>query len=172
MSVKSVVRWIAPLAIAAGSYGVYAAIVASAPETEDKKTEQAAPVVNAVALFPTNHNVMITSHGEMTPQEKTHISAQVSGEVISWHPNFVAGGVVKRGEVLFSIESDNYEAAVLQAEASLASARAALIEEQAKGKVAEKQAKKACRSKRFRSLPSQATIVECSRSSEVCPGIT
>ncbi|MCV5991447.1 hypothetical protein OFO94_35840, partial [Escherichia coli] len=39
-------------------------------------------------------------------------------------------------------ESDNYEAAVLQAEAGLASARASLIEEQAKAEVAKRQAKK------------------------------
>lgn len=76
------------------------------------------------------------------PFEVTRLSAQVSGEVTSWHANFVSGGIVKRGEVLFTIESDNYEAAVLQAEAALASAQATLIEERAKAKVAEKQASK------------------------------
>lgn len=67
--------------------------------------------------------------------------------MISWHPNFVTGGIVKRGEVLFTIESDNYEAAVLQAEAGLASARASLIEEQAKAEVAKRQAKNLATSK-------------------------
>eukprot|EP00581_Thalassiosira_minuscula_P037650 CAMPEP_0184456798 /NCGR_PEP_ID=MMETSP0740-20130409/28016_1 /TAXON_ID=385413 /ORGANISM="Thalassiosira miniscula, Strain CCMP1093" /LENGTH=51 /DNA_ID=CAMNT_0026829027 /DNA_START=18 /DNA_END=169 /DNA_ORIENTATION=+ len=50
------------------------------------------------------------------------LSAQVSGEVVSWNPKFVAGGLVKRGEVLFSVEKDTYEAALWQAEAELSQA--------------------------------------------------
>lgn len=88
-----------------------------------------------------DHQVSITSFGEVQALEKTVIAAQVSGEVVSWHPNFVAGGLVKRGDVLFSIEKDAYEAAVLQAEAQISLAQATLIEEQARQKVAMKEAK-------------------------------
>ncbi len=139
---KPVLRWLLPFVVAGGSYAGYAAIAATAPEKESVKDPITEPTVQASSLFPTDHKVVITSHGELVPFEKTHLSAQVSGEVISWHENFVTGGIVKRGEVLFTIESDNYEAAVLQAEAALASARAELIEEQAKAEVAKRQAKK------------------------------
>lgn len=137
----NVARWILPVALLGGGYAAYQAIAASGPETDDKKEAVAETIVETAPLFPTEHKVMITSHGELVPFETTRLSAQVSGEVVSWHPNFVTGGIVKRGEVLFSIESDNYQAAVLQAEAELASAKAALIEEKAKAKVAERQAK-------------------------------
>ncbi|GAA58762.1 membrane-fusion protein [Pseudoalteromonas sp. BSi20652] len=89
-----------------------------------------------------NHQVIINSYGEIKPLENTQLSAQVSGEVLSWHPNFVAGGIVARGETLFTIEKDNYEAAVLVAEAELARAQAGLIEEQAQAQVAEDEAKR------------------------------
>ncbi|EJB1759093.1 TPA: efflux RND transporter periplasmic adaptor subunit [Vibrio parahaemolyticus] len=142
MLAKPIVRWLLPFVVVGGSYAGYAAIAATAPEKESTKETIIEPTVRASSLFPTDHKVVITSHGELVPFEKTYLSAQVSGEVISWHPNFVTGGIVKRGEVLFTIESDNYEAAVLQAEAGLASARASLIEEQAKAEVAKRQAKK------------------------------
>ncbi|HBN6200650.1 efflux RND transporter periplasmic adaptor subunit [Vibrio parahaemolyticus] len=142
MLAKPIVRWLLPFVVVGGSYAGYAAIAATAPEKESTKETITEPTVRASSLFPTDHKVVITSHGELVPFEKTYLSAQVSGEVISWHPNFVTGGIVKRGEVLFTIESDNYEAAVLQAEAGLASARASLIEEQAKAEVAKRQAKK------------------------------
>ncbi|EOK5707566.1 efflux RND transporter periplasmic adaptor subunit [Vibrio parahaemolyticus] len=142
MLAKPIVRWLLPFVVVGGSYAGYAAIAATAPEKESTKETITEPTVRASSLFPTDHKVVITSHGELVPFEKIHLSAQVSGEVISWHPNFVTGGIVKRGEVLFTIESDNYEAAVLQAEAGLASARASLIEEQAKAEVAKRQAKK------------------------------
>ncbi|MCG7499784.1 efflux RND transporter periplasmic adaptor subunit [Vibrio sp. Of7-15] len=141
MLVKSL-RWLVPMAIIGASYGGYSAIAANAPQPEEKPSIQTEPTVEVENIFPTNHQVMITSYGELTPLEQTQLSAQVSGEVTNWHPNFVPGGVVKRGEVLFSLEKDNYEAEVLQAEANLASAQATLIEEQAKAKVAERQAKK------------------------------
>ncbi|AUW06789.1 efflux RND transporter periplasmic adaptor subunit [Vibrio campbellii] len=142
MLAKPVLRWLLPFVVVGSSYAGYAAIAATAPEKESTKDTVTEPTVQTSSLFPTDHKVVITSHGEMVPFEKTHLAAQVSGEVVSWHPNFVTGGIVKRGEVLFTIESDNYEAAVLQAEAGLASARAALIEEQAKAEVAKRQAKK------------------------------
>ncbi|MGR5237167.1 efflux RND transporter periplasmic adaptor subunit [Vibrio alfacsensis] len=142
MLAKPVLRWLLPFVVVGGSYAGYAAIAATAPEKESIKPPATEPMVQTSSLFPTDHKVVITSHGEMVPFEKTHLAAQVSGEVVSWHPNFVTGGIVKRGEVLFTIESDNYEASVLQAEAGLASARAELIEEQAKAEVAKRQAKK------------------------------
>ncbi|MDF5462627.1 efflux RND transporter periplasmic adaptor subunit, partial [Vibrio parahaemolyticus] len=142
MLAKPIVRWLLPFVVVGGSYAGYAAIAATAPEKESTKDAITEPTVQASSLFPTDHKVVITSHGELVPFEKTHLSAQVSGEVTSWHPNFVTGGIVKRGEVLFTIESDNYEASVLQAEADLASARANLIEEQAKAEVAKRQAKR------------------------------
>lgn len=135
-------RWLLPLIILGGSYAGYQAIASSGPESLDSKPPKAPPVVKVATLHSSDHKVVITSHGELQPVEVTQLSAQVSGEVTSWHPNFVVGGIVKRGEVLFSVESDNYQAAVLQAEAQLASARAALIEEKARAEVAKRQAKK------------------------------
>jgi RND family efflux transporter MFP subunit len=65
----------------------------------------------------------------------------VSGEVLTWHPNFVPGGLVLRGDTLFTIELGTYEAALLQAEAELSLSKANLIEEQAKADVAKREAK-------------------------------
>ncbi|UPQ89715.1 efflux RND transporter periplasmic adaptor subunit [Vibrio sinaloensis] len=134
-------RWLLPLLILAGAYGGYAAIASSAPEPLDNKPPKAPPSVQVIQAQSSDHRVVITGHGELKPVEVTQLSAQVSGEVTSWHPNFVVGGVVKRGEVLFTLESDNYQAAVLQAEAELAVAQAALIEERARAEVAKRQAR-------------------------------
>lgn len=133
-------RWLLPFIVLGGAYAGYSAIASSAPEPLKSKPPKAPPVVQVAKAQSSNHKVVITSHGELRPVEVTQLSAQVSGEVISWHPNFLVGGVVKRGEVLFTIENDNYQAAVLQAQAELASAQAALIEERARAEVAKRQA--------------------------------
>jgi membrane fusion protein, multidrug efflux system len=79
--------------------------------------------------------------------ESTMISSQVAGEVTGWNENFVAGGLVLRGETLFTIEKDTYQAALLQAEANLSSAQALLIEEKARANVAEREALNLAKSK-------------------------
>ncbi|MEJ2912084.1 efflux RND transporter periplasmic adaptor subunit [Pseudoalteromonas sp. C12FD-1] len=135
-------RWVFPfVALAIGVVG-FMGINAIAQEDQNKTAVDTRPTVQVEPVEANNHQVIINSYGEIKPLENTQLAAQVSGEVISWHPSFVAGGVVSRGDTLISIEKDNYEAAVLVAEADLARAKAALIEEQAQAKVAEDEAKR------------------------------
>ena len=117
------------------------AISASAQKEEEKKPVDTRPTVKVEAAFSQDYQVLITSFGEVNPLESTMLSAQVSGEVTGWNENFVPGGLVLRGETLFSIEKDTYEAALLQAEANLSSAQALLIEEQARAQVAKQEAR-------------------------------
>ena len=117
------------------------AISASAEKDEQKTPLDTRPTVKVESALSQDYQVLITSFGEVQPLESTKLSAQVSGEVTAWHENFVAGGLVLRGETLFSIEKDTYEAALLQAEANLSSAQAQLIEEQARARVAQQEAK-------------------------------
>ena len=109
------------IAIALGmiilALGIIGVIHATAEESEEKKPVDSRPTVSVESLVAVDHTVEITSFGELVPLESTELSAQVSGEVLNWNKNFVAGGVVKRGDILFSIEADTYEAAVLQSEA-------------------------------------------------------
>jgi len=135
-------RWVFPfVALIVGVVG-FMGINAIAKDPEKKEVIDTRPTVQVEPVIANDHQVIIYSYGEVKPLENTLLSAQVSGEVLSWHPNFVAGGIVARGETLFTIEKDNYEAAVLVAEAELARAQAGLIEEQAQAQVAEDEAKR------------------------------
>ncbi|WP_218355262.1 efflux RND transporter periplasmic adaptor subunit [Alteromonas lipotrueiana] len=137
-------KWIkrlAPLAvIALGGLGAWGVVATASDEsvTEELDTR---PVVTIDTMASVNYTVQITSYGEVMPLESTRLAAQVTGEVVSWNPAFVTGGLVKRNDILFTIEKDTYEAALLQAEAALASATAQLIQEQAQARVAQQEAK-------------------------------
>ncbi len=131
-----------PLIILGLGAGGYSAIKANAKKPEEKKVIDTRPTVEVKTLAAKDYAVTIRSHGEVKPLEQTRLAAQVSGEVIAWHKDFVPGGLVKRGEVLFEIAPENYEAAVLQAEAELFRAESALVEEKAKAKVAEEEVRR------------------------------
>lgn len=128
------------LVIGIGAGGMFA-ISASAEDEEEKEIVDTRPYVKVESAASQNYQVLINSFGEVQPLESTLLSAQVSGELISWNPKFVPGGLVKRGEILFRIESDRYEAALLLAESELSLAQAQLIEEQARAEVAKREAK-------------------------------
>ncbi|MFT4939640.1 MAG: multidrug efflux system membrane fusion protein [Paraglaciecola sp.] len=130
-----------PIVVLALGFGTMQVIKVSAAEEEENEVVDTRPTVKVEAALAQDYQVKITSFGELKPLESTMLSAQISGEVLSWHPNFLAGGLVLRGDILFSIEKDSYEAALLQAEANLSLADAQLIEEQARADVAVQEAK-------------------------------
>ncbi|MEW9799223.1 efflux RND transporter periplasmic adaptor subunit [Alteromonas sp. CYL-A6] len=137
-------NWIkiaAPVGILAIGFFAMKGIEASASDSAISEAVDTRPTVTIEHLTPENFTVTISSYGEIAPLESTNLAAQVAGEVVSWNPDFVAGGLVQRGEILFSIEKDSYEAALLQAQANLASAQAQLIQEQAQADVAKQEAK-------------------------------
>ena len=133
---KSWFKGILPIVILAVGFGGMSAIKASGDKEEEKKPVDTRPTVKVETAIAEDYQVKITSYGEVRPQETTLISAQVSGEVTNWNANFVPGGLVMRGETLFSVEKDKYEAAYLQAQADLSLAQGNLIEEQARADVA------------------------------------
>ena len=137
---KKWIKVIVPIALVVIGVVGKSVIGASGEEIAEKEPVDTRPTVQIQEINSANHQVIITGHGEVRPLESTDLSAQVSGEVVKWHPNFVAGGLVKRGDVLFEVEADAYEAAVLQAEAQLSQAKANLIEEQGRADVAKREA--------------------------------
>ncbi|GGO65060.1 efflux RND transporter periplasmic adaptor subunit [Bowmanella pacifica] len=128
------------LALGLGVVGM-AAIKATAKDKEEKVEIDSRPTVKVEVLRTEDYQVVINSFGEVKPLEKTQLAALVAGEVTGWHEDFVPGGVVKRGTLLFSIDKQQYEAALLQAEANLSQANAQLIEERARAEVAKREAR-------------------------------
>lgn len=131
-----------PIAVLGVGAAGMASINATASKSDDAEPVDTRPSVRVMAANAKSHQVSITSFGEVKPLEKTMLAAQVAGEIVSWNPDFVAGGLVKQDEILFTIEKDTYQAALLQAQASLSQAKAKLIEEEALAKVAEREAER------------------------------
>ncbi|WP_299003553.1 efflux RND transporter periplasmic adaptor subunit [uncultured Shewanella sp.] len=103
---------------------------------EEKPSVDNIPVVNVIHIRPETMPFHLSSYGTVNPKYKTQLVTEVAGRIIDISDNFVSGGIVKKGEVLAHIEPSDYEADLMQAQASLAQALAALDEEKARGEVA------------------------------------
>ena len=78
----------------------------------------------------------VNAQGEARPQIEIDLVPQVNGQIVKVSPNFIQGGVFKKGEVLVEIETADFDIAVIQAEADVAQAEQTLVREIAEGEIA------------------------------------
>ncbi len=110
-----------------------------ARKAPEKKTEPRLPPL--VSLQPFNFTdivYQVGSQGSMQAKTETTLVSEVNGKITAIAEAFVAGGFFQAGDVLVRIEPADYQTSVKAAEAALATAKAALEEERARAKVAER----------------------------------
>ena len=128
-----------PLVILLVAFIAATVMIKSRKPPEQVPVEIPAFLVDAKEVSAEPVNFIVKSQGNVVPRNKTALSAQVSGQVISLSDAFIAGGTFKKGDVLATLEQDDYRTDLKLAEAELAQAQAALQEEIARGKVAEQE---------------------------------
>lgn len=128
-----------PLVIILVGLAIAVVLVSSRKPPEQVPVEIPAFLVDAKEIQSEQVSFIVKSQGNVVPRNKTALSAQVSGQVVSLSDSFIAGGSFKKGDVLATLEQDDYKTDLKLAEAELAQAQAALQEEIARGKVAEQE---------------------------------
>ncbi|MCL2913561.1 efflux RND transporter periplasmic adaptor subunit [Shewanella corallii] len=129
-------RVLPPLLIIVVFIGLAMLLMMTREEPEKREEEVKLTVVDARNASQQRVSLNLPSYGVVEPKHKTQLVAEVTGRLLTIAPEFVAGGVVKKGQQLAMIEQSDYEADLAQAQASLAQAQAALEEEIARGEVA------------------------------------
>jgi RND family efflux transporter MFP subunit len=76
--------------------------------------------------------IQIPSQGVVESARSTSLAAEVVGRIIETSPRFEVGERFAEGEIILRIDDSDYQSALIQAEASLAEARSALVTEQAR----------------------------------------
>ncbi|NMP31882.1 efflux RND transporter periplasmic adaptor subunit [Thalassotalea sp. M1531] len=111
------------------------------PPAEKPKVDNT-PIVAVEPVSVGTMHLTVGSYGVVKPKYETELVAQVNGQIVELSETFVRGGFVSKGQLLARIDPNDYEAALIDAEASLASAIASLETERAQGKVAEREWKR------------------------------
>lgn len=133
---KTILRRLSPLLILIVFFALAFLLITSKEAPEQKQEEENLTIIDVMTLHPQTMSLNLPSYGVVTPKYKTQIVTEVQGRLLSISDNFVAGGMVKKGEQIAVIEPSDYEADLMQAEANLAQAQAMLEEEIARGEVA------------------------------------
>ena len=78
----------------------------------------------------------VKTQGEARPQTEIDLVPEIGGKIVYVSPNFIEGGIIKKGEVLLRIEDADYKVSVIRAQAQVAQAEQSLIREKAEGEIA------------------------------------
>ncbi|MFT5755734.1 MAG: RND family efflux transporter MFP subunit [Alteromonadaceae bacterium] len=133
---------IVPIAILAVGILLFVGFSAMKSPPEEKAKVDITPIVAVEPVTVAPMTLTVDSYGVVKPKYETEIVAQVSGQIVELSPIFVRGGFVNKGQLLARIDPNDYKAALIEAQANMASARAALEKEQAQGQVAEREWKR------------------------------
>ncbi len=118
------IAW-APVLLALTALGVGAGLMTLFIITKDplaqasvEKEEKSIAVVTQV-VAPESVDVELTGFGHVKALKEIDIVPEVSGKIISMHPNINVGGVIPEGETIFQIDPRPYEARVAEARAQV-----------------------------------------------------
>ena len=117
-----------PVAIIAAAAALALAMVNSREQLPKREAAVEVPVVRAIEVQPGPVPVRMQSRGIVSPRRTIDLVTEVSGRVTWVDPGFLLGEEVREGQLLLRIDPIDYEVAVSDAEAALASARLSLAE--------------------------------------------
>jgi multidrug efflux pump subunit AcrA (membrane-fusion protein) len=120
-------------ALAAGAVGIlalgavgFAALVYTHPVAAERSNVERVLEVAAVAIEPAEQSPAVLGHGTVRARHQVSIVPQVSGRLTHVHPDLAQGKIIPRGELLFEIDPEVYQARVNQAEAETRALEASL----------------------------------------------
>jgi len=131
-------KYLLPPAIIVFAIVVVVIVASNRPSPPEREPMVSAMLVDVIEAQQSDGNFSVTAQGTVRPRTQTSVSAEVGGQLVMVSDRFVAGGFFEKGEVLAQIDPSNYEAALLQASAELASAQARFADERARSEQAKR----------------------------------
>ena len=131
------------LALAVASFVILAAaggtvwyFMTHKPKAERRRPEPIPPLVSVQPMASGSYAITVPAMGTVTPASEVDLKAKVGGEVVWTHPEFVEGGIVKKGQILVKLDTVDYELALTASKAVLETATAELKAEQGQQEIA------------------------------------
>lgn len=117
-------------AIAVGLAAMYFAGSINESALTPQERVEPAPLIEVTRAQPYLGGQLIRAPGRLRARQRLDVVAELSGKLDYVNPNFVMGGRLDEGEVLFRIDAVDFDANLVSAKAAVMSAEARLTEAQ------------------------------------------
>jgi len=118
-------RWLLPLVIVLIGILAAVALVATRPHARRARPPAMARLVQVKEAEFSARKVVIEANGTVGASREVSLFPRVTGEVTSISPDFLPGGTLAAGDLVLTIDPEDYELVLKQRESDLARARAA-----------------------------------------------
>ncbi|MCM8539183.1 MAG: efflux RND transporter periplasmic adaptor subunit [Lentisphaeraceae bacterium] len=102
---------------------------------------KSAMLVEVIKAEKGTYKPLISALGIVEPTVDINLSPQVNGEIIKRSPNFTPGGFIKKGEIVFEIDADDYKNALMLKKSELLQAKTNLVLESGRQNIAKQEYK-------------------------------
>ena len=131
---------IAPFIIITIAIGGFFVLVKTKPKAvQNARAEVTGTLVRTQALQIQDHPIWIMANGSAIAANEVQLKAEVGGRIVWINPNLRPGGKFKRGDILFKIDSRDYQLTVEQQQSNVSKAKLELQMERGRKAVAEKE---------------------------------
>lgn len=111
--------------IAVGILGAYL-LTSSAPKARKRPPVQIIPLVRVQKAYPQTQTVVVRAMGTVVPAQELILKSRVAGEIVSLHPEFAEGGILRKGEQIVRIDEVDYQLLLARKQSAVADASFAL----------------------------------------------
>ncbi len=136
-----IVKLLLPILIIGAGMMFARYLYATKPTAKRARPKTDAPLVSTIKPVIGPHPVVISSMGTIAASTQINLRSRVSGLVLTVSDKFMPGGLFKTGEVILSLDPEDYELALTRQETLLAKAQAELNLEMGKQDVAKQELK-------------------------------
>lgn len=136
---NSLRTWLISIALIAVAIGILYLINSTEPTAErETATLKRAMLVDVIEASKGAYRPVIIETGTVAPAREIQLAPQVGGRIIELHPEFIPGGFIQSGDVILTIEPDDYENRVAQRRSELIEAETELAIEMGRQEVAQR----------------------------------
>jgi RND family efflux transporter MFP subunit len=135
--VRKILQGVLPLLVLAGAAYGLSVLLSEKTEVEKQADPPPPPLVRVVTAESADVVFEVFSQGDVRASIESRLSPRVSGSIEWVSPSFVVGGFFAKGDVLLQLDVRDYELAIIQAEAHVASAELLVAREESESEVAQ-----------------------------------
>lgn len=133
---RTILLVLLPLVIILGFVALMMLIISLNEKPEEKRRPFNTLAVLAEVAVTDDVQLRVNTQGEARPRVEIDLVPEVGGKITRVSPKFIEGGIFNKGDILFQIDTRNFDVAVIRAEATVARAQQVLIREEAEAEVA------------------------------------
>lgn len=139
--ITKIMKTLLPVLLILAGIGGYRIFSSREVTMKRQAPEKQAAVVEVMALEPKNHQTYVEAMGTVLPDREVTLKSKVAGEVVSVSPDFVLGGLLKKGEILLQIDDSDYRIELKKIESALEKALSDFALEQGQQQIAKEELK-------------------------------